>query len=87
MLCIVRGRVQLVMYRDFVARGARKLGLVGYAKNLPDGTVEVLAQGPQEKVEALLARMRQGSMLSRVDAVDAAWREPTGEYGDFRIVW
>lgn len=87
LFCVVRGRVQLVMYRDFVTRNARKLGLVGYAKNLQDGTVEVLAQGPQDKLELLLARLRKGSLLSRVDAVDAAWREPTGEYRDFRIVW
>ncbi len=85
--CIVRGRVQMVMYRDFATRNARRLGLAGYAKNLKDGTVEVLAQGPQDKLEALLARLRKGSFLSRVDAVDASWREPGQAYGDFRIAW
>jgi acylphosphatase len=87
MYCIVRGRAQLVMYRDFVSRAARKLGLVGYAKNLPDGTVEVVAQGPQEKLEALLVHMRKGSFLSRVDAVDATWREAAEEHSDFLIAW
>jgi acylphosphatase len=87
MHCIVRGRVQMVMYRDFVTRNARRLGLSGYAKNLKDGTVEVLAQGPQEKLEALLERLRKGSFLSRVDAVGASWREPGQAFGDFRIVW
>lgn len=87
MYCSVRGRVQLVMYRDFVTRGARKLGVVGYAKNLPDGTVEVLAQGPEDKLQALLARMRKGSLLSRVDEVNVVWREPAQACRDFRIVW
>jgi acylphosphatase len=87
MHCIVRGRVQMVMYRDFATRNARSLGLVGYAKNLKDGTVEVVAQGPQDKLEALLARLRKGSILSRVDGVEASWREPAQAFGDFRIAW
>ena len=87
MHCIVRGRVQMVMYRDFATRNARSLGLVGYAKNLKDGTVEVVAQGPQEKLEALLARLHKGSLLSRVDGVESSWREPAQAFGDFRIAW
>lgn len=83
----------MVMYRDFVKRGARASGLVGYVKNLPDGTVEMLAQGPKDKLETLLARVRKGSLLSRVDNVDVQWRlpantagEPTGQYSNFSIV-
>lgn len=75
------------MYRDFVKRGARASGLVGYVKNLPDGTVEVLAQGEKDKLERLLDRVRRGSLLSHVVGVDVAWREPTGAYSNFDIVW
>jgi len=77
----------MVMYRDFAARGARRLGLVGYVKNLPNGTVEVVAQGPKDILEQFVVKLHKGSLLSRVDGVEEVWREPTVEYGDFSIVW
>lgn len=68
---LVRGLVQGVGFRWFVARHARGLGLRGYARNLPDGAVEVVAGGADASVlgrlEALLAR---GPDLSRVEAVE-----------------
>ncbi|MCL6553967.1 MAG: acylphosphatase [Firmicutes bacterium] len=51
----VRGRVQGVGFRFFVARHARELGLAGWVRNLPDGRVELVAEGPQAAVDALLA--------------------------------
>ena len=67
---IVRGRVQMVMYRDFAQRKARGLGLNGYVKNLPDGTVEIVAQGHKEALKAFVSKLRKGPILSRVVAVE-----------------
>ena len=84
---IVSGRVQMVMYRDFVKRGARSLGLTGWVKNLSDGTVEVLAQGEKEKLEQLIERMKKGSVLSKVGDVRIEWREPSARFDRFDIVF
>jgi acylphosphatase len=67
---IVRGRVQGVGFRWFVWREAERLGLGGLARNLRDGTVEVVSQGPEPALEALERALRQGPSGSRVDAVD-----------------
>ncbi|MGE0072820.1 MAG: acylphosphatase [Thiomonas sp.] len=65
----VRGRVQGVAFRAHTREQALRLGLRGYARNLPDGTVEVLVCGPQRDVDALLRWLWQGSPAARVDAV------------------
>jgi acylphosphatase len=84
---IVHGRVQLVMYRDFVQRKASALGLTGEVKNLSDGTVRVIAEGEQAKLEKLLAKLHEGSILSRVDGVDASWGTAEGNYTKFKIAY
>ena len=66
---IVRGRVQGVGFRMFVVREAHRLGLAGYTRNLPDGTVEVLATGDAAKLDQLVLRLEQGPPGARVDAV------------------
>lgn len=81
----VRGRVQLVMFRDFTKRYARRLGLVGFVKNNPDGTVRVIAEGSEEKLKLLIAHLGKGSLLSRVDHVEVEWSAPTGELSPFAI--
>jgi acylphosphatase len=63
----VRGRVQGVGYRAWTADAARSLGLAGYVRNRRDGSVEALLSGPAETVEAMLAGMRRGPPLARVD--------------------
>jgi len=57
---IVEGRVQGVGYREFVRRAAVRRDISGWARNLPDGSVEVLVSGDAEQVEALLHDMRVG---------------------------
>jgi acylphosphatase len=69
-LLVVHGRVQGVGYRWFVRNEARALGLVGRVRNLPDGTVEVAAAGPDEALAALRARLREGPPGARVEALD-----------------
>jgi acylphosphatase len=80
----VRGRVQGVGFRAFVVWRARELDLHGFARNLSDGTtVEVVAEGPRDMLDALLAYLREGPPLSRVDSVDLDWRPATGAYSGF----
>jgi acylphosphatase len=68
----VAGRVQGVYYRATAARHARELGIRGYAKNLADGRVEVLAFGPEPVLEELVKRLWAGSSASKVTSVDVA---------------
>ena len=68
----VRGRVQGVAYRASTRHEAQRLGLVGWVRNLPDGSVELEAQGDAEVVERLLAWCRKGPSLARVTSVDVA---------------
>ncbi len=70
--CIVGGRVQGVYYRATTAHRARELGVAGYAKNLPDGRVEVLAVGDASAVNALVEWLWTGSTASQVTSVEAS---------------
>jgi acylphosphatase len=85
--CVVSGRVQMVMYRDFVKRNARSLGLSGAVQNNKDGTVYVLAEGSEEKLQQLLTLLHKGSVFSRVDSVKEKWREPSNMFKGFEIVY
>jgi acylphosphatase len=83
--CTVRGRVQMVMFRDYVCRKARRFKLLGHVKNRPDGTVEVLAQGEPEQLEKFIAQLQKGSLFSKVEKVEVKWRSPSGQFSNFRI--
>ena len=85
--CQVYGRVQMVMFRDFVTRKAQSRGIVGTVKNNPDGTVSVVAQGSEDKLKELLSLIRRGSFLSRVDRVEEYWLEPLGKFKSFDILY
>ena len=83
---IVRGGTQGVGFRAFVLDRAGRLSLSGYVRNMPDGSsVEVVAEGPQERLDLLLAALREGPPLSRVERVDTSWGEATGGYRGFDI--
>jgi acylphosphatase len=77
--------VQGVFYRATCADVARRLGLVGWVRNLPDGSVEAVAEGPSNDVEALLAWCRQGPPLAAVERLDVTEEDPTGGDG-FRVI-
>jgi acylphosphatase len=66
----IHGRVQGVYYRGWTVETAQKLSLDGWVRNRQDGTVEALAVGPCEKVEALIAACRKGPPAARVDQVE-----------------
>jgi acylphosphatase len=68
--CLVAGRVQGVFYRATAARRAHELALRGYARNLPDGRVEVLACGADESVRVFVDWLWTGSSASKVTSVD-----------------
>ncbi len=63
---VVRGRVQGVGFRYFVHRNAARLGLAGHARNLPDGSVEVVAAGKQEALVELETLLRRGPSMAQV---------------------
>jgi len=74
--CRVSGRVQGVFFRASTQRQARSLGLAGHARNLEDGSVEVLAVGSPMALEELKAWLAVGPTGARVDSVDCASETP-----------
>ncbi|WP_044239891.1 acylphosphatase [Chondromyces apiculatus] len=82
----VRGRVQGVYFRATTQRESRRLGLSGWVKNRPDGSVEIVAEGDEDRLKDLIAWANRGPSAARVERVDIRWRSFTGEYFDFRIV-
>jgi acylphosphatase len=78
---VVQGRVQGVGYRYFVMREAASLGVCGFARNRPDGTVEVVAEGSAEVLGDLEERLRQGPAFAQVTGVDRAPITPRGDQG------
>ncbi|MBI5537882.1 MAG: acylphosphatase [Deltaproteobacteria bacterium] len=83
---VVRGRVQGVFFRASAQREARTLGVTGFAKNRPDGTVELVAEGDEEVLRDFIGWTNHGPSAARVDNVDVRWRAFTGEFHDFRTV-
>jgi acylphosphatase len=82
---VVYGRVQGVGYRYFVLDQAATLGLSGWTRNLPNGTVEVLAQGGEDALHSLLAALHRGPSGGRVERVDSQLRGATETCSGFRI--
>lgn len=83
----IQGRVQGVWFRDSTRQEALRLGVTGWVRNAPDGRVEVLAEGPAEKVRMLIDWCHQGPPLARVDRVQELLEEWNGEFESFRIVF
>ncbi len=81
----VSGRVQGVFFRQFTLEQARKLGVVGFVRNLPDGRVEAVLEGPEERVQQLVDLMRQGPPMARVVHLEVQEEPPTHEFQDFQV--
>ena len=79
----VKGRVQGVGFRWWTRARALELGLVGSATNLDDGRVQVVAEGPEEQLQALLGLLRGGGTPGRVDFVAERWGEARGDDDGF----
>ncbi|WP_456341932.1 acylphosphatase [Thermovibrio sp.] len=83
----VSGRVQGVGYRAWTRRTAKELGLKGFVRNLPDGRVEVYAEGEEESLNRLLSLLYEGPFFARVEGVEYRFTEPRGEYEDFIVLY
>lgn len=87
-LVFVRGRVQGVGFRWWTRSRALELGLVGHARNLPDGRVEVNAQGPAEQVQGLIRLLGEDvstrSRPGHVGGTVVQWHQPVGGLSGFR---
>jgi acylphosphatase len=81
----VRGRVQGVGFRWWTRARALELGLVGSARNLPDGRVGVVVEGPRRQCERLLAALRSEETPGRVHEVVEQWGEARGGLQGFRV--
>ena len=83
---IVRGRVQMVGFRYFVAEQAQAMRLTGWVRNGDDGaTVEVVAEGEEARLRELEAALRRGPSHARVDGVDADWSGALEGFTDFQL--
>jgi acylphosphatase len=81
----LHGDVQGVGCRFFVSSAAREEGLVGFVKNLPDGSVEVYAEGSQKAVDSFLEKIRRGPPAGRVERVQELDDHPRGSFDRFTI--
>jgi acylphosphatase len=83
MQAVVRGEVQGVGFRWAVQRQAGRLGLTGYAENLADGSVRVVAEGDPDRLDQLEAFLKEGPRWAEVRSLDSRRVPATGEFPDF----
>jgi acylphosphatase len=79
------GDVTGVGYRSWTFRQARKLGLVGWVRNVSEGQVEAVFEGDEEKVKEMIALCHAGPEVSWVEKVEVKWEKAMGEYTEFGI--
>ncbi len=84
---LIEGRVQGVFFRAYTRDQALSRGLAGWVRNLPDGRVEALFEGPREALNSMLAWCHQGPRYSYVDHVEMEWQPYLGDQQGFRIVY
>jgi acylphosphatase len=82
---LITGRVQDVGFRQWAAHRARALGLRGWVRNRPDGTVEAAAEGPAHALDAWLRDLRDGPPMARVESVAPAFEAAAGEFTGFEV--
>jgi acylphosphatase len=82
---IIKGRVQGVFYRDNTKKRANELDLGGFVRNLSDGTVEVVAEGPEESLKELVKWCWQGSKYAKVEDIQIKWQEFKNKFLSFEI--
>jgi len=82
---IIQGRVQGVSFRYYTTLLADELGVCGWVRNLPDGTVEVVAEGIRGQLDQLAEFLHRGPSGARVESVDMNWQRATGQFINFII--
>jgi acylphosphatase len=85
MHAVVAGRVQGVFFRAYVSRRATEIGLKGWVRTLPDGNVEVQAEGERAALEKLIGFLHTGPPSAVVTAVETVWADCTGRFAEFGI--
>lgn len=83
----ITGDVVGVGFRAWMVRQAKQLGLTGWVKNSAHDTVEVVAQGSQDKLKLLIEYSHQGPEVAWVEKVEEKWEKETGEFREFSIVY
>lgn len=81
----IQGKVQQVGFRYYTQRMAQSLGVCGWVRNRPDGSVEALVQGPSESLEKLIHWCHQGPPAANVEKVDAQIQENASLFDEFEI--
>ncbi|OGG04183.1 acylphosphatase [Candidatus Gottesmanbacteria bacterium RBG_16_52_11] len=84
---IISGRVQGVSFRAWAYRTAVSLGLAGWVRNLTDGTVETVAEGPAKAIAQYAGAIRAGPPAARVENAEVSESEPTGEFSGFEVIY
>jgi len=84
---LIGGRVQGVNFRSGTRDEARAIGVEGWVRNLDDGRVEAVFEGPQAAVKRVVSWCYSGPSHARVERVEVQWEHPTGQERGFSIVW
>lgn len=84
---LISGRVQGVNFRASARDKARADGVTGWVRNLDDGRVEAVFEGPRPAVQRLVSWCYGGPSPARVDRVEVQWQPPTGDERGFSIIW
>ncbi|NPA54245.1 MAG: acylphosphatase [Aquificae bacterium] len=82
---VLAGKVQGVGFRYFTKNLAKKYGLKGYVRNLPDGTVEIVAEGDEKTLRKFLEEVEKGPPLAEVTHMRFQFEEKEGGFEDFEI--
>jgi len=83
---VIRGLVQGVLFRREITELARRIGITGWVRNLPDGRVEAIAEGEKQKLEELVRFCHVGPPRARVSGVEVDWSDFIGEFRGFKII-
>lgn len=83
----IYGRVQMVMFRDFAGRNARRLGIFGFVKNNADGSVGVYAEGERAALSEFGRLLRKGPLFAKVERIEMKEVAPHGKFEAFSILY
>ncbi len=79
------GTVQGVGFRFYTERAARRLDIAGFVRNLPNGAVEVVAEGKRKILDEFLSAIQTGNLSGYITGTEKIWEPPTGEFNDFGV--
>ena len=82
---LISGRVQGVFFRRFAQQKAKELGIAGWARNLIDGGVEIMAEGEKENIERFIDWCKSGPPLAKVKDIKVSYEKYVGEWKDFEL--